>query len=61
MRAYLAEQVVARLGRGARIGDAPDGGVVGVDGDRSVDCTLDALAERAVAEFGAAVEGLWSP
>lgn len=61
VRAYLVDQVVARLGSGARIGDAPDGGVVGVDGDRSFDGTLDALAERAVADFGAAVEGLWSP
>ncbi|GAA3248043.1 V-type ATP synthase subunit E family protein [Nonomuraea helvata] len=39
----------------------PDGGVLAEGPGRRVDCTLDALAARAVDALGAEVERLWAP
>ncbi|MFI7643956.1 hypothetical protein [Nonomuraea sp. NPDC049400] len=38
----------------------PDGGVLAEGQGRRVDCTLDALAARAVDALGAEVERLWA-
>jgi vacuolar-type H+-ATPase subunit E/Vma4 len=47
-----------QLGDGAVI--TREGGIRAIDGARSVDYTLEALAERALAELGAEVERLWA-
>ncbi|WKX69014.1 V-type ATP synthase subunit E [Streptomyces sp. XD-27] len=49
------------LGSGADVTEHPSGGVVAVAGGRRVDCTLDALAARALARLGAETEHLWAP
>jgi len=59
-------QRISRLARQAAGPDAeltaaPTGGVVASRPGVVVDCSLDRLAEFAVAELGAAVTGLWAP
>ncbi|MGN6576625.1 MAG: hypothetical protein ACTHKG_13145 [Nocardioides sp.] len=54
-------EVRAILGGGAVISEHPDGGVVGEVPGRRVALTLTALADEAIDELGADVEGLWSP
>jgi vacuolar-type H+-ATPase subunit E/Vma4 len=56
------ERIARELaGPGAAVRDAPDGGVVAEASGRRVDCSLGALADRAVEGLGAEVEGLWAP
>ncbi|ETK32837.1 V-type ATP synthase subunit E [Microbispora sp. ATCC PTA-5024] len=62
-------RLVKRLGELAResggddlvVREHPDGGVVAEGRGRRVDCSLDALAARAVDRLGAEVERLWAP
>lgn len=56
------ERIARELaGAGAVIVEAPDGGVVAEGSGRRVDCSLGALADRAVDALGAEVEELWAP
>lgn len=48
-------------GPGAAVIETADGGVVAEAPGRRVDCSLDALADRAVDALGAEAEGLWAP
>ncbi|MFD8544490.1 hypothetical protein [Streptomyces sp. NPDC059649] len=48
------------LGPDADVTEHPDGGVVVRAGGRYVDCTLDALAARALDRIGPEVEKLWA-
>jgi hypothetical protein len=57
----LTAYIRATLGDEAVITEAPSGGVVGRAPGRSVDCSLDALAQRALDLLGAEVSGLWQP
>ncbi|WP_169987912.1 hypothetical protein [Microbispora sp. H10836] len=62
-------RLVKRLGELAReaggddlvVREHPDGGVVAEGRGRRVDCSLEALANRAVDALGAEVERLWAP
>ena len=58
----LAEAARRELGERAEIERDPlaDGGVVARDGTRSVDYTLPALADLAIAELGPHVRKLWT-
>jgi len=49
----------AQLGPGAQVEPAPNGGVVGTCGRRSVDYSLDALVERALDALGSSLAELW--
>ncbi|GAB7035462.1 V-type ATP synthase subunit E family protein [Streptomyces sp. NPDC021749] len=49
------------LGPDAEVTEHPDGGVVARAAGRYVDCTLDALAARALDRLGSEVEKLWVP
>lgn len=59
--ARLAEACRAQLGADAELQvDAPElGGVIATHGDRRVDYTLPALAERAITDLGTETERLW--
>jgi vacuolar-type H+-ATPase subunit E/Vma4 len=57
----LRALVRSELGADAHIREDPVGGIVGESPARRLDCTLDALAERAVDQLGAEVDGLWRP
>ena len=54
----LAQQVA---GPDAELTASPDGGVMASRPGVIVDCSLDRLAELAVAELGPAVTELWAP
>lgn len=56
--ARLARQLA---GPDAVVAEAPGGGVLARAPGRRVDCSLDALADRAVDALGGEVEGLWAP
>jgi vacuolar-type H+-ATPase subunit E/Vma4 len=57
----LGARVRRLLGPGAHVTEHASGGVVGQAGSRRADCSLDALAERALARAGTEVEALWAP
>ena len=59
----LTARARARLGAGADVVRDPDGlgGVIAQHERRRLDYTLPALAERALAELGAATDDLWKP
>jgi vacuolar-type H+-ATPase subunit E/Vma4 len=61
LRRRLAVLARERVGADAVTSDAPGGGVIAVAPGRRADYSLGALAERAVEELGAEVEGLWAP
>ncbi|MEU6379864.1 hypothetical protein [Streptomyces sp. NPDC046909] len=61
LRARLTAYVRDALGPDARITQAPGGGVVGETGDRRLDCSLNALARRALERIGTEAEELWAP
>ncbi|MFF5211096.1 hypothetical protein [Streptosporangium sp. NPDC000396] len=48
-------------GEGLVVSEHPYGGVVAEGQGRRVDCTLDALASRAIDALGGEVERLWAP
>jgi len=48
-----------QLGPGAHVEPAPNGGVVGTCGGRSVDYSLDALVERSLDALGSSLAELW--
>jgi vacuolar-type H+-ATPase subunit E/Vma4 len=54
----LAEQAA---GQHAQVASPPAGGVIARSGGVIVDCSLDRLADLAVAELGAAIRELWVP
>ncbi len=57
----LVALATALLGEPVQVTSAAGGGVVATAGDRRVDLSLDALAERATRLLGPDVEGLWRP
>jgi F0F1-type ATP synthase membrane subunit b/b' len=57
----LVALATALLGEPVQVTSAEGGGVVATAGDRRVDLSLDALAERATRLLGPDVEGLWRP
>lgn len=57
LRARLADAVRQALGAGADITEAPGGGVRGAVPGRRLDLSLTGLADRAVDEYGARLEG----
>jgi hypothetical protein len=61
LRAHLTRLARERAGAAATVVEPPGGGVVATGPDRRVDCSLAALAERAVDALGVEVEGLWAP
>jgi vacuolar-type H+-ATPase subunit E/Vma4 len=61
LTAALAARARAVLGSGARIIVQDDGGVIGEEAGRRVDCSVDALVERALGTCPGRVERLWSP
>jgi vacuolar-type H+-ATPase subunit E/Vma4 len=61
LRERLAALALARAGPDAVVGEAPDGGVVAEGEGRRVDCSLGALADRALDALGPRVEELWTP
>jgi len=61
LRQRLARLARAQVGSHAVVREPPQGGVVAEAPGRRVDCSLDALADRAVDALGAEVEGLWAP
>lgn len=60
LTAWMAERVRAALGADAVIVPVPGGGVRGYVPGRFADCSVDALAERAVEALGSEVEALWA-
>ena len=61
LRERLTRLALAAAGPGARVSQHPDGGVIAEAPGIRVDCTLDGLAERAVAALGGEVAELWAP
>jgi vacuolar-type H+-ATPase subunit E/Vma4 len=61
LRERLTRLALGAAGPGARTSEHPDGGVVAEAPGIRVDCTLDGLAERAIAALGAEVAQLWAP
>jgi vacuolar-type H+-ATPase subunit E/Vma4 len=59
LRERLAAWVQSALGHDAVITEAASGGVVGQAPGRYLDCSLDAVAQRAVDSLNADLEGLW--
>jgi len=59
--ARLRKRAHAELGPDADIHEHPDGGLVAAVAGRRLTLTLTALADRAVDDLGATVEGLWQP
>jgi hypothetical protein len=61
----LLEQVrrrlLAELGPDADVWEPPDGGLVAEVPGRRIEATLDALADRALADLGGGVADLWAP
>jgi vacuolar-type H+-ATPase subunit E/Vma4 len=60
LRRHLAERALAQLGSDASVTDRVEGGVLASAGDRQLDLTLPALAERALERSGAEVAQLWT-
>ncbi|MEU8193470.1 V-type ATP synthase subunit E family protein [Microbispora amethystogenes] len=58
---HLGELAREAGGADLVVREHPDGGVVAEGPGRRVDCSLTALAERAVDALGAEVERLWAP
>jgi vacuolar-type H+-ATPase subunit E/Vma4 len=61
LRERLARLALAAAGPGADVSEHRDGGVVAQAPGIRVDCTLDGLAERAIAALGGEVAELWAP
>lgn len=61
LRERLAREARHVLGPGAVIRDAPGGGVLGRVHGARVDCSLDRLADQAVAALCTELDGLWTP
>jgi vacuolar-type H+-ATPase subunit E/Vma4 len=61
LRERLDRLALAAAGPGASVSEDPDGGVVAEAPGIRVDCTLDGLAERAIAALGGEVAQLWAP
>lgn len=59
--ARLTDRARAELGPGAVVREHPGGGVVAEATGRRLDDTLEALADRALADLGSEVQGLWAP
>ncbi|MGW2635202.1 hypothetical protein ACWC2K_38750, partial [Streptomyces chattanoogensis] len=57
----LGQRARRLLGPDAVVTEHPDGGVVAHASGRRVDCTLDALAARALDRIGTKAETLWEP
>jgi vacuolar-type H+-ATPase subunit E/Vma4 len=60
VRAALEARARSVLGPDVRIVDVPAGGVTGAAGGLRVDCSVDALVERAVSVEAGRVAGAWS-
>lgn len=58
---HLASRASRLLGSGAQVTEDPAGGVLARAAGRHVDCTLDALAARALDRLGGKVQTLWEP
>jgi hypothetical protein len=61
LRQRLERVALELAGAGATVLESSNGGMVAEAPGRQVDCSLDGLADRAVAALGAEVEALWSP
>lgn len=61
MRDRLARRARQLLGPDCEVAEHPSGGIVARTSGRRADCTLDALAARALDRFGAETETLWAP
>lgn len=59
LRERLAATARERLGPGAELTEPAGGGVVARAGERLVDCSLPAMAERCLAGLGPDLEELW--
>jgi vacuolar-type H+-ATPase subunit E/Vma4 len=59
LRARLAAAARAQLGDEVELEEPADGGLVGRSGDREVDYSLPALAERCLSALRAELEQLW--
>lgn len=59
--AGLTARAAAELGPEAVVREHPDGGVLAEAAGRRWDGTLHTLADRALADLGADVQGLWAP
>lgn len=60
LKARLTEHALSVLGPGALVRESPDGGVVATAGNRVLDLSLPALAEREIDRLGAEVVRLWA-
>lgn len=56
----LTQRAAGVLGGPARISPTDDGGILGTSGNRLVDCSIDALADHAMAAAAAQVEEVWA-
>ncbi|WP_432826550.1 hypothetical protein [Dactylosporangium sp. CA-092794] len=56
----LRERITGALGPGATITAAPDGGLIGTAADRTVDCSLSALVDHAMAAAAGRIEEAWT-
>lgn len=59
-RAALEDRARAVLGPAVRIEPLPDGGLVGIVGDRTADCSLAGLVDHVLAATAARVSEVWS-
>lgn len=60
-RERMGDQARAALGADTVVTDHPGGGVLAEARGRRVECTLDGLAEQAIAALATDLEGLWAP
>ena len=60
IRDALSERAIRSLGEGADVREVERGGIVATAGSRSVDLSLDALADDIVDRLGPQVEGVWT-
>ncbi len=61
LRQRITRLAARTAGPGARLTPEPDGGVVARSAGVIVDCSLDRLADLAVAQLDAAIRELWTP
>lgn len=57
----LRARLLDVLGPDAAVREHPDGGLVAEAPGRRIEATLDSLADQALSDLGAGVEGLWAP
>lgn len=60
MTERLRELALERMGPGARIVAAPEGGAIGIGAGVRVDCSIPALADHAIDLLGSKAERLWA-